>query len=92
MCTLKTGHTVDLPIFPGILKHPHPSEIGSLIQDEDVARKYTRQALEKACWQVLREFPRPWLAACLDDTPMRPGRRRSLRFLLGLDPSPFQSA
>jgi len=88
-CVLKDGQRVTLPVFAGILKHPHRDEISSLIQDEDVARKYTQLALQKAAWQVLREFPREWLAQCLDHVELREGRRRALRFLLGLDPSPF---
>lgn len=83
---------IDLPVIPGILKHPRPAELAGLLQHETVARKYTRLALEKAAWRVLGEFPVDWLAQCLDGTSMREGRRQALRYLMGLDPSPFARA
>ena len=88
-CKLRDGSFVSLPVFPGILKHPRPSELFALMKDEDVARNYTRVALQKAGWQILKTFQRDWLAACLEQSPMRAGRRGAIRFLLGLDPSPF---
>ncbi len=89
---LDGGGDIELPVIPGILKHPRPGELAGLLQHEVVARKYTRLALEKAAWRVLREFPTDWLAQCLGETSMREGRRRALRYLMGLDPSPFATA
>jgi hypothetical protein len=88
VCQIEGSETVSIPVFPGLLKHPHPSELVSLISDRDVARKYTRLALEKASWQILKEFPRPWLSSCLPEIKVRPGRLKALRFLMGLDKSP----
>jgi hypothetical protein len=90
-CRLADGSAVRIPVIPGILKHPRPGELEGLLQDQDVAYKYTRLALEKAAWQVLKEFPLPWLVACLAGARLREGRRRALRFLMKLDPSPFQT-
>lgn len=80
---LEDGTLLRLPVFPGILKHPPPDQLFSLLQDEAAARKYTRLALQKAAWQVLREFPRGWLVSCLAETEMREGRRRALDYMLG---------
>jgi hypothetical protein len=84
-CVLANGQRISLPVIPGILKHPHPSELFALLRDEDVARKYTRLALQKAAWQVLKEFPRTWLVEILKEVTIPDGRRRALRFLLQLD-------
>ena len=79
---LDTDHEVKLPIFPGILKHPSLDELPELLTRPAVARKYTVLALQKAPWQILREFPRALLEACLDDADLHPGRADALRFLL----------
>ena len=89
-CILSDGTAIRLPVFPGILKHPRPSELFALIQGEDAARKYTCVALEKAAWQVLKEFPRGWLIKCLEEVRLREGRRQALSYLLGLARSPFE--
>ncbi len=81
-CVLGPVHEVTLPVFPGILKHPTVDELRELLTKPAVARKYTILALRKAPWQVLREFPRTWLEACLDEANLRPGRVDALRFLL----------
>ncbi len=81
-CSLGPGHEVTLPVFPGILKHPTVGELRELLSRPAVARKYTILALRKAPWQVLREFPRDWLEACLPEANLRPGRAEALRFLL----------
>jgi hypothetical protein len=65
-------------VFPGILKHPTVDELRELLKRPAVARKYTILAL----WQVLREFPRDWLEACLSEANLRAGRENALRFLL----------
>lgn len=90
-CALAEGSTVRLPVFPGIFKHLPANELFPMLEDEYTARKYTRSALERAAWAVLREFPRDWLIQCLEETSMRQGRRRALMFLLGVTPSPFIS-
>ncbi len=79
---LDSGQRVTLPVFPGILKHPTIDELPRLLARPSVARKYTVLALQKAPWQVLREFPRALLEACVADANLRPGRADALRFLL----------
>lgn len=81
-CTTESGKDVNLPAFPGILKHPTVDELLDLLEKPAVARKYTVLALRKAPWQVLREFPPEWLEACLPEADLREGRVRALRFLL----------
>lgn len=88
-CALSDGTSVRLPVFPGIYKHLPADELVPLLEDEYTARKYTRLALERAAWAILREFPRDWLAQCLEEAAMRQGRRRALLFLMGIVPSPF---
>lgn len=73
---------VTLPVFPGILKHPSVDELRELLARPAVARKYTILALRKAPWQVLREFPRALLEACLAEANLPAGRADALRFLL----------
>jgi len=80
-CRLSPGHTVRLPVFPGILKHLTVEELRELLTKPAVARKYTILALRKAPWQVLREFPPDWLEACLPEANLRPGRENALRLL-----------
>ncbi len=81
-CELSGGASVLLPVIPGILKHPHPGELADLLRNEPVARKYTRLALEKAAWPVLRQFPRSWLLECLPGAQIRPGRLNAIHLLL----------
>ncbi len=81
-CTLTTGETVSLPIFQGILKHPPAKSLPQLLQKPAVARKYTMLALQKAPWQIIREFPKSWLRACIPDAGLTPSRRKALEFLL----------
>ncbi len=82
VCVVGPGREVELPVFPGILKHPMVDELRDLLVRPSVARKYTILALRRAPWQVLREFPRDWLEACLPEANLRAGRERALRFLL----------
>lgn len=86
-CRLGAGRTVSLPIFRGILKHLADDQIAPLLEDPEVARKYTREALRKAAWPLLREFPREWLVECLPGVRLRAGRLDALRFMLGLEGS-----
>lgn len=81
-CRLEDGRVLDLPVFRGILKHLADDQIPTLLQKPDVARKYTREAMRKAAWPLLREFPRDWLLECLPDVAAPPGRLDALRFLL----------
>ncbi len=81
-CALGPDREVTLPVFPGILKHPTMGELRELLERPAVARKYTVQALRKAPWPVLREFPRDWLDACMAEANLRTGRQQALRFLL----------
>ena len=82
LCRLRSGGQLELPVFAGILKHPHPQELCGLLQDEDVARKYTRLALEKSAWAILKEFPGWWLVECLNEATLSEGRRGALHFKL----------
>ena len=82
VCSLPDGRTVVVPIAPGILKHPAESALPEILRAPDALRKYTIEALRRAPWQVLREFPSDWLMECLDEAALRPGRRAALLYLL----------
>ena len=82
-CILSTGEEIVLPIFQGLLKHPPADSLSLLLQKPAVARKYTMLALQKAPWQILAEFPRPWLTTCLPEAGLKPSRRKAIEFLLG---------
>ena len=71
-----------VPVVPGILKHPTVGQLNRLLKDSDVVRKYTREALRRAPWPVLRQFPREWLEACLPEAGLRPGRASALKYML----------
>jgi hypothetical protein len=77
------GVGVEIPVFPGILKHPHPEELFWLLVRPTVLRKYTLEALRVAAWPLLRQFPPAWLLYHLPHASMRPERRRALLHLLG---------
>jgi hypothetical protein len=77
------GQVVQVPLFPGILKHLAPSELRGALSSPATVRKYTCEALRTAAWPILREFPRDWIKTCLPLADLRPGRRRALEFLLG---------
>lgn len=82
-CTVETGERFDVPVFAGILKHPTPSQLAELLTDPVVARKYTIEALRKAPWNALVQFPRDWLMACLREANVPEARRKALELLLG---------
>ncbi|MCX7044316.1 MAG: hypothetical protein NTX50_02365 [Candidatus Sumerlaeota bacterium] len=82
VCLLPTGRTITVPIVPGILKHPAESDLPEILRAPEALRKYTIEALRRAPWQTLREFPSEWLMECLDEAALRPGRREALLFLL----------
>ena len=81
-CALPTGEEIELPVVQGILKHPRVESLREMLKNPDVARKYTREALEVAPWSVLREFPRPWLNSMMEEADIRPGRAKALLFML----------
>ncbi|MBI3985646.1 MAG: hypothetical protein HY343_01890 [Lentisphaerae bacterium] len=81
-CVLPTGREIRLPVFQGILKHPTAEALPALLKHPATARKYTREALRVASWPVLRQFPSSWLKTCMKTTPLRPGRRKALDFML----------
>ena len=81
-CVLPNGQVVQVPIYPGILKHPTVKQLRPLLKDADVMRKYTMEALRIAPWSALRKFPADWLLRCLPDAHVRPGRARALVYLL----------
>lgn len=79
---LPDGRILTLPVVPGILKHPTPGALSTLLVNSDAARKYTLAALRHAAWPVLRLFPVEWLRECLDQAQLTAGRRQALMFLL----------
>ena len=79
---LSTGQEIDIPLFPGILKHLSVRDLPKVTNSRAALLKYTREALKSAPWPVLKEFPRNWLISCLDKAEIREGRRRALEFLL----------
>lgn len=81
-CKLPEGGSVTLPIVPGILKHPTPELLASMLVEPRVARKYTVEALQHASWPVLRLFPREWLKNCLPEAHLQARRKKALLFLL----------
>ena len=81
-CALADGEVIDLPVVPGLLKHLSVQGLQEALPDPVVARKYTLEALRKAPWQVVRLFPRPWLASCLKQAQLPPSRRKALEFML----------
>lgn len=81
-CEFSSGQQVDMPVIPGILKHPTPEMLPVLLRDPAVARKYTIEALRSAAWPILVQFPREWLKECLDRAGLRPSRKKALAFLL----------
>jgi hypothetical protein len=76
------GEDFEIPLFPGILKHPSVPELPVLLQTPAALRKYTCEALRKAPWPVLKEFPPAWLMICMEHASIRQGRRRAIEFLL----------
>jgi hypothetical protein len=81
-CRLPSGRTVTVPVVPGILKHPTPEQLPGILARPAAMEKYTLEALRKAAWPILEQFPRSWLRECLDRATMRPSRRKALTFLL----------
>ncbi len=78
------GNPIELPVVQGILKHLDEHELARLLQDRDVALKYTLEALRIAPWPVLRHFPRSWLLECLPRAGLPEGRARAVEFMLGV--------
>jgi hypothetical protein len=81
-CRLRTGEVLMIPVVPGLLKHPRARDLAGLLGDARVVRKYTREALKRAPWPVLRQFPHRWLKACMKDANLPRGRRLALQFML----------
>ena len=81
---LPDGIMIEIPIFPGILKHPAVSSLPELLNTPAALRKYTIEAIKKAPWPVLKQFPRSWLTACLEEAEIRPGRLKALKYLLSI--------
>ncbi len=79
---LSTGQEIDIPLFPGILKHLSVRDLPRSLNTPAALLKYTREALKSAPWPVLKEFPRSWLISCMDKAEIREGRKRALMFLL----------
>lgn len=81
-CLTLDGRQWELPIIPGILKHPRVEDLPALLEDPVVAKKYILLALSRCAWPILRQFPRQLLNDYLPFATMREGRRRALEFLL----------
>jgi hypothetical protein len=81
-CKLLDGRVIELPIYLGLLKHPRAGELSILLTNPDVARKYTVEALRRAPWNLLREFPEMWLRECIVTSGVRASRQKALEFLL----------
>lgn len=81
-CELAQGRRIRVPVIPGILKHPRPDQLPVLLAMPSVVEKYTMEALRKASWPVLSQFPRAWLRECLERARLKPSRREALTFLL----------
>ena len=78
----KMGQIIQIPVFPGILKHPTVDALPGLLAGPAVVRKYTIEALRIAAWPLLRQFPREWLLELAPQADIRPGRLRALEYLL----------
>lgn len=78
-----SGQTVQLPVIPGILKHPSIEQLPALLENPRVVRTYTTLALQKASWQVLKQFPKDWLTEGIPEAQLPDARKRALLFLLG---------
>lgn len=79
---LPDGTAVEIPVVQGILKHLDVDELARLLEDPDVALKYTLEALRIAPWPVLRHFPRSWLLECLPKACLPDPRARAVEFML----------
>ena len=76
------GTEIEIPLFPGILKHPSSSSLPELLNTPAAIRKYTLEAIRKVPWPVLKAFPKSWIESCLQGADIRPGRRQALIYLL----------
>ncbi len=81
-CEVAPGRFVEIPVIPGILKHPTPDELPALLRMPRVARRYTAAAIEKCAWPILRQFPAGWLKECMPDARLKPPRKAAILFLL----------
>ncbi len=83
MCvyTLENGEPIRLPIVPGLFKHA-PVEALDDLPGIRMSRPYTLEALRVTPWQVVRQFPRDWLLACICDADLPEGRRMALELML----------
>ena len=81
-CEIAPGKCIRVPIVPGILKHPRPDQLPALLAIPGIVEKYTMEALRKASWPILDQFPRTWLRECLERARLKPSRRQALTFLL----------
>lgn len=78
-----SGRSVELPVIPGILKHPSFEDLPRLLQNPRTAHKYTILALQKSAWPILRQFPADWLRERIDEANLPPPRKQALLYLLG---------
>ena len=81
-CRLSKDRVIVVPVVPGILKHPTTGLLQELLGNPHVVRKYTIEALRRAPWPILRQFPRNWLLECLNGANLDPPRLAAITFLL----------
>ncbi len=86
-CELSQNNKIRLPVVQGIFKHATMDMLHELLQKPAVAKKYTIESLRVAPWQVLREFPHSWLRLHIDESDLRPMRKKAILFMLSPDES-----
>lgn len=82
VCQLPGGESVEIPVAQGILKHPSLPALFELLQDPQVVRLYTVEALRVAPWSLLKAFPGWWLLECLPEADLHEGRAKAVKFML----------
>lgn len=50
---------IEIPVFPGILKHLREHDLPKVAESPAALRKYTREVLKSALWPVLRSSRAP---------------------------------
>lgn len=78
----KADSEIEIPIFQGILKHPHNEELPELLSNFHTACKYTIQAIKFASWPLLRQFPASWILTCMEKADIPENRRQAIKYLL----------
>jgi hypothetical protein len=77
-----SNEEINIPVFQGILKHLKNEDLQKLLNNYYTIRKYTQEAIKKASWPLLRQFPGSWIRTCMKDLSIPPARREAIEFLL----------